>query len=149
MQIARSKPSLDFGSQTFYIRPNSLNTPPTFAIYIMGQVFKWLLAEGGLEEMERRNEEKAKLIYDAIDGSGGFYQGSSQPECRSHMNISFRTPSGELDAAFIKEAADNEMDGLKGHRNTGGIRASIYNAFPRSGCEALAGFMKDFAQRNG
>lgn len=125
------------------------NTPPAFGIYVMGLVFKWILAEGGLAEMERRNADKARLIYDAIDAHPGFYRGHSRPECRSHMNVTFRTPSPELDARFIKLAEASRMDGLKGHRSTGGIRASIYNAFPRAGCEALASLMHDFARQNG
>ena len=126
-----------------------LNTPPTFGIYMMGLVFKWILEQGGLEAIERHNEAKAKVIYDAIDGSGGFYRGVSRPECRSRMNISFRLPSEDLDQRFVTEAAAEGMDGLKGHRDAGGIRASIYNAFPKSGCETLASFMSEFASRNG
>ncbi|MBM4106017.1 MAG: 3-phosphoserine/phosphohydroxythreonine transaminase [Phycisphaerae bacterium] len=126
-----------------------LNTPPTFGIYMMGLVFKWILAQGGLAGMERRNDEKAKVLYDAIDGSGGFYRGVSRPECRSRMNVSFRLPSEDLEKRFLKEAAAQGMDGLKGHRDAGGIRASIYNAFPKSGCEALASFMKSFVAKNG
>src|SRR5690606_21513220 len=118
-----------------------LNTPPTFGIYVMGQVFKWLLANGGLAGIEQHNDAKAKLIYDVIDGSGGFYRGVSRPECRSVMNVSFRTPSDELDKKFLAEASRHDMDGLKGHRDAGGLRASIYNAFPHKGCEMLAQFM--------
>jgi phosphoserine aminotransferase len=126
-----------------------LNTPPTFGIYIMGRIFKWILEQGGLAALEKRNNAKAKLVYDAIDSSGGFYRGVSRPECRSVMNVSFRTPSAELDARFVEESKKHDMDGLKGHRDAGGIRASIYNAFPHKGCEVLAQFMKDFAARNG
>lgn len=126
-----------------------LNTPPVFGVYVMGRVFKWILAQGGLKAVEQRNEEKAKLIYDTIDGAGGFYKGVSQPRTRSRMNVTFRTPSDELDKQFITEAAKHDMDGLKGHRDAGGIRASIYNAFPKKGCEVLAQFMNDFAQKNG
>jgi len=126
-----------------------LNTPPTFGIYMMGLVFKWILAEGGLEAIERRNEAKAKLLYDAIDGSGGFYRGVSRPECRSRMNVTFRLPSEELEKTFVAEAAAEGMDGLKGHRDAGGVRASIYNAFPIAGCERLASFMGEFASKHG
>ena len=126
-----------------------LNTPPTFGIYMMGLVFKWILAQGGLEAIERHNEAKAKPIYDAIDASSGFYRGVSRPECRSRMNISFRLPSEDLDKKFVKEAAAEGMDGLKGHRDAGGVRASIYNAFPLAGCETLASFMREFAAKNG
>lgn len=126
-----------------------LNTPPTFAIYMMGQVFKWILNQGGLTAIAKKNEEKAAFIYDAIENSGGFYQAVAQLESRSLMNITFRTPNDDLDKKFISEALDNDMSGLKGHRSVGGLRASIYNAFPKSGCETLAQFMKDFAASNG
>lgn len=126
-----------------------LNTPPAFGIYVMGQVFKWILKQGGLPAMERRNADKARTIYDAIDGSGGFYKGHARPDSRSHMNITFRSPSEEMDKKFLSEASKHEMDGLKGHRDVGGMRASIYNAFPVDGCRALAEFMREFAQRNG
>ena len=125
-----------------------LNTPPAFGIYMMGQVFKWILAQGGLEQIEAVNNRKAAFIYDAIDEANDFYQGHSEKECRSVMNVTFRTPSDELDAKFLAESAQHRMDGLKGHRNVGGIRASIYNAFPVEGCEALATFMRDFASKN-
>lgn len=126
-----------------------LNTPATFGIYMMGQVFKWILSEGGVAEFEKRNDAKAKIIYDAIDEHSEFYRGHSHKECRSPMNVTFTTPNPDLDAKFIAEAAEHRMDGLKGHRKTGGIRASIYNAFPAAGCEALASFMRDFAAKNG
>jgi len=125
-----------------------LNTPPTFGIYVMGQVFKWILGEGGLEAMARRNEAKAGVVYDAIDASD-FYAHVARSECRSLMNVCFRTPSPELDAAFVKEALEQGMSGLKGHRDVGGLRASIYNAFPEAGCRTLADFMADFARRHG
>jgi phosphoserine aminotransferase len=126
-----------------------LNTPPVFAIYVMGQVFKWIERQGGLEAMGRRNRAKAQLVYDAIDGSAGFYRPVARRDSRSLMNVTFRTPSEELDKRLVQEAAANGMDGLKGHRSVGGLRASIYNAFPPEGCETLARFMKDFARRNG
>ena len=125
------------------------NTPPTFGIYMMGQVFKWILNQGGLEAVEKRNDHKAGLLYDVLDELEGFYNGHSEKACRSTMNVTFRTPNEDLDAKFLAEAAHHRMDGLKGHRKVGGIRASIYNAFPVEGCEALASFMKDFAQKNG
>ena len=124
------------------------NTPPTFGIYMVGQVFKWIIAQGGLAAIEEHNNQKAKLIYDVID-SLDFYSGHSQAECRSTMNVTFRTPSDELDAKFLTEAQALQMSGLKGHRKVGGIRASIYNAFPVAGCKALAQFMTDFASANG
>lgn len=125
------------------------NTPPVGTIHVIGLVLQWIIAEGGLAEMERRNEAKAKLIYDAVDESGGFYIGHSDPSCRSVMNISFKTGTPELDAKFLAEAADNEMSALKGHRSIGGMRASVYNAFPAEGCRKLAGFMQEFARTNG
>lgn len=126
-----------------------LNTPPAFGIYIMGLVFKWILAQGGLSVIEERNAHKARLLYDAIDQSGGFYIGHSEPACRSHMNVTFKLKNTELESVFLKEAAQQRMDGLKGHRSTGGVRASIYNAFPAAGCEALAQLMRDFAAKHG
>ncbi len=141
-------PSL-FSYQDMAAQGSRLNTPPTFGIYFMGQVFKWILRQGGLVAMEKRNNEKAGLIYKVLDDLRGFYKCHSRPECRSMMNITFRTPSEELDNAFIAEAKKEEMDGLKGYRTAGGMRASIYNAFPRAGCELLAQFMRDFARKNG
>lgn len=126
-----------------------LNTPPVFAIYVMGQVFKWLLAEGGLEAIAARNRAKAKVVYDAIDGSGGFYRPVARADSRSLMNLTFRTPGEDLDKKFVAEAEANGMSGLKGHRSVGGLRASMYNAFPLAGAEALASFMAEFARRNG
>ncbi|MCH8315910.1 MAG: 3-phosphoserine/phosphohydroxythreonine transaminase [Planctomycetes bacterium] len=126
-----------------------LNTPPAFAIYMMGLVFKWILDQGGLAALADRNQKKAAIMYDTIESSGGFYKGVARPDSRSLMNVTFRTPNDDLDKKFIEEALANDMSGLKGHRSAGGLRASIYNAFPKAGCEALAQFMKDFAQRNG
>ena len=123
------------------------NTPPTFAIYVMGRVFKWIKELGGLEAMARRNEEKAKLIYDYLDSSS-FFRGTAEPESRSLMNVCFRGPSEELEAKFISEATKRGLDGLKGHRSVGGMRASIYNAFPKAGCEALVEFMREFERAN-
>ena len=99
--------------------------------------------------MHKRNEAKAKVIYDAIDGSKGFYKGHARPDSRSAMNILFKCPSAELDDKFLAEALKAGMDQLKGHRSTGGVRASVYNAMPRAGCEALASFMGEFARKNG
>ena len=124
------------------------NTPNTWGIYIMGLVCKWLQDQGGLAGMERQNEEKARLLYDAIDATD-FYRGHADVDCRSTMNVTFRLPSEELDKKFVSEATAQALDGLKGHRSVGGIRASIYNAFPRAGVEALVSFMKDFERRNG
>ncbi len=124
------------------------NTPPTFGIYLIGQTFKWIKANGGLAGMARRNKEKADLLYTLLDGSG-FYKRHAQTDSRSIMNVTFRCPTEELDKKFVKEAEARGLDGLKGHRATGGMRASIYNAFPVEGVRALAAFMKDFETRNG
>jgi phosphoserine aminotransferase len=124
------------------------NTPNTWGIYIMGLVCKWLQDQGGLAGMERLNDEKAQLLYDAIDATD-FYRGHADVDCRSTMNVTFRLPAEELEKKFVAEATAQGLDGLKGHRSVGGIRASIYNAFPREGVEALVSFMKDFERRNG
>jgi phosphoserine aminotransferase len=127
-----------------------LNTPPTFGIYVLLETFRWLKSLGGLAKMEEINAQKAKLVYDAVDGSGGFYQGTvSVPAQRSHMNVTFRLAKDELTDAFIKGAAQQNMVALKGYRSVGGIRASIYNAMPVEGCQALADFMGEFARQNG
>jgi len=125
------------------------NTPNTWGIYLAGLVFEWLKGEGGVSEMERRNIEKAATLYDAIDASDGYYQGNAECSSRSLMNVTFRLPSEELDEKFVSEAEAAGLDGLRGHRSVGGIRASIYNAFPKKGVECLTDFMKDFAKRNG
>jgi phosphoserine aminotransferase len=127
---------------------NSLyNTPPTFGIYVMGEVFKWIQSQGGLAAMAQHNQDKARLLYDFLDGSE-FFRGSAEPNSRSLMNVCFRSPSDELDAKFITEATKRGLDGLKGHRSAGGMRASIYNACPRQSVEALVAFMKEFERAN-
>jgi phosphoserine aminotransferase len=125
------------------------NTPPTFAVYVVGRVLKWLLDNGGLAEMEKRNEAKAALVYDAIDGSGGFYRGHAQPASRSRMNVTFRLASDDLEKGFLKEAGAADLAGLKGHRSVGGLRASIYNGCPLESVRALVDFMADFQKRRG
>lgn len=125
-----------------------INTPPTFGVYILLETFRWLDAKGGLSAMEKINAQKAKLIYNAIDGSNGFYKGTvSNQDQRSHMNVTYKLPSEEMTDEFVKQATKNGMFALKGYRTVGGIRASIYNAMPVEGCEALASFMKDFASK--
>lgn len=119
------------------------NTAPTFPIYMIMLVTRWLIKNGGLARMEQRNHEKAALLYDAIDASG-FYTGTALPGYRSPMNVTFRLPSEELEAQFVAEAAARQMTNLKGHRSVGGIRASIYNAFPAEGVAALVAFMSEF-----
>jgi phosphoserine aminotransferase len=125
-----------------------LNTPPTFGIYLMGQVFKWILNEGGLSAIEERNEKKAAIIYDALAECSDFYTPVARKDCRSRMNISFRCQSPELDALFLEKAAAHRMSGLKGHRSVGGLRASVYNAFPVEGCQLFSEFLMDFAKEN-
>ena len=124
------------------------NTPNTWGIYIISLVCNWIKDKGGIGGMERENEEKARLIYDAIDATD-FYRGHADPDSRSPMNVTFRLPSEDLEKKFTSEATAQKLDGLKGHRSVGGIRASIYNAFPREGVAALVSFMKDFERRNG
>jgi len=126
-----------------------LNTPNTWGIYLISLVCEWLKNKGGVKAIEKINEEKAKIIYDAIDSSDGFYQEHAKKEARSLMNVTFRLPSEELEKQFVAEATAQRLDGLKGHRSVGGIRASIYNAFPQEGCEALVEFMRDFTNKNG
>ncbi|MCI5117899.1 MAG: 3-phosphoserine/phosphohydroxythreonine transaminase [Candidatus Electrothrix sp. LOE1_4_5] len=123
------------------------NTPPTFAIYCVGRVLNWLKEQGGVAALQKRNEHKAALLYDAIDGSD-FYRGHAEKASRSLMNVTFNLPTPELEAQFIAEAAAIGLDGLKGHRSIGGCRASIYNAFPEEGVKKLVDFMAEFAQKN-
>jgi phosphoserine aminotransferase len=126
-----------------------LNTPNTWGIYIVNLICEHIKALGGLAEMERKNKEKAKILYDAIDQSDGFYRGHADRSARSLMNVTFRLGSEEMENQFAAEAAACGLDGLKGHRSVGGIRASIYNAFPKEGVEALVEFMQNFSGRNG
>jgi phosphoserine aminotransferase len=123
------------------------NTPPTMGIYMVGLVFKWIKDQGGLKAMAQRNEEKARVLYDFIDQSE-FFRGTAEKESRSLMNVCFRGPSEELEAKFISEATKRGLDGLKGHRSAGGMRASIYNACPKPAVEALVAFMKEFEKAN-
>ncbi len=124
------------------------NTPNTWGIYIISLVCRWLSEKGGLTQMQRENEEKAMLLYQAIDQTD-FYRGHADPDSRSMMNVTFRLPSEELEKQFAAEATAAGLDGLKGHRSVGGIRASIYNACPREAVAALIGFMKEFERKNG
>jgi len=124
-----------------------VNTPNTWGIYLVSLVCDWLREQGGVTGISKLNREKAAILYDAIDSSDGFYTGHAAREARSLMNVTFRLPTDELDSQFCSEATRHGLDGLKGHRTVGGIRASIYNAFPREGVDALVDFMKDFASR--
>jgi len=147
--LARTPPGLpvmlDYkamaGSKSLY------NTPAVFAVYMVELVTRWLLAQGGLEKIHQRNLEKAKLVYDAID-STDFYRGTAAPDSRSLMNITFRLPNEDVEKKFVNESATAGLHGLKGHRSVGGMRASMFNAFPLEGARALAEFMKEFARKN-
>jgi phosphoserine aminotransferase len=125
------------------------NTPPTFAWYVAGLVFDWILDMGGLQGIAEINERKAAALYDCIDNSGGFYSNPVDPEYRSLMNVPFVMADSSLDSAFLSQAAEAGLVQLKGHRSVGGMRASIYNAMPEEGVNALIGFMKDFQKTNG
>ena len=124
------------------------NTPPTFAVYTLGLVVKWLIAQGGLPAIAAINERKAAKLYAEIDRTG-FYRGTAHKDCRSLMNVTFRLASEELEKQFVKESTAAGLDGLKGHRSVGGMRASIYNAFPEQGVDALVEFMREFEQKQG
>jgi len=129
-------------------KESMFNTPPCFAIYVIGLVLEWLKKLGGLNVMEKMNREKAAILYDAIDATD-FYRGHAQPASRSLMNVTFNLPTPELEKKFIEAATAQGLNGLKGHRSVGGVRASIYNAFPREGVEKLVAFMKEFEKNNG
>jgi len=134
-----------------YADNNSLyNTPPTFGIYILNLIMKWIQEKGGIEALEKLNEDKASLLYDAIDNSNGFYVGHAQKDSRSLMNVSFniKDKDATLEAALVKEATEANMIGLKGHRLIGGLRASIYNAMSKEGIESLVKLMQKFAKEN-
>ncbi len=126
-----------------------LNTPPTYGIYVAGLVFQWLKRQGGLAGIDALNAEKARILYECIDGSGGFYHNPVDPDCRSRMNVPFTLANSELDAAFLAESKAAGLVSLKGHKSVGGLRASIYNAVSLEGVQVLVDFMNDFAKRNG
>lgn len=134
---------------TTHAANNSLyHTPPTFGIYMLGEVLKWVEAQGGLKAIEKNNEEKAKVIYDVIDHSNGFYKGHATTESRSLMNITFRVTDEALEKQFLEEAKEAGFVGLNGHRSVGGCRASAYNAVPFETCQALADFMIEFQNKH-
>jgi len=148
--LQRSKQSLPtMLNYAVYAENRSLyNTPPTFAIYALGLVMKWLLAQGGLDAIAAVNERKASSLYAQIDRTG-FYRGTAHKESRSRMNVTFRLATEELEKLFIREATAEGLDGLEGHRSVGGMRASIYNAFPEEGVDALVAFMREFEAKRG
>jgi phosphoserine aminotransferase len=125
-----------------------LNTPPTFGWYIAGLVFKWLKAKGGLEAMAAQNRAKAERLYGYIDASG-FYANPVARDCRSWMNVPFTVPKPELEKIFCEQARAAGLNSLEGHRSVGGMRASLYNAMPIAGVDALIAFMREFARKNG
>lgn len=144
------QPRADIFNYGSHLKAGSmLNTPPSYNWYLAGLVFKWMLAEGGVAEFARRSEEKSRLLYDAIDGSGGFYRNEVDPKVRSRMNVPFFLHDEALTDAFLAQAKEAGLISLKGHRVIGGIRASIYNAMPVEGVRALVEFMRGFQQRNG
>ena len=133
--------------RTFVKNGSRPNTPPTFAVYVLGLVCRWLRdSMGGLPGIARHNAAKAKLLYDVLDGSGGFYAGHARPDCRSDMNVTFRLPDEVTEKDFLKGAESRGLVDLKGHRSVGGIRASIYNAMPVEGVESLRDYMVEFQQ---
>ncbi|MFZ0487934.1 MAG: 3-phosphoserine/phosphohydroxythreonine transaminase [Arenicellales bacterium] len=133
-----------------HLKTDSLfNTPPVFTIYMVGKVLKWMKAQGGIDSMEKRASEKAAILYQVIDGSGGYYDCPVDKASRSHMNVVFRLPSEEQEKALLKEAESADLLNLKGHRSVGGCRASIYNALPEDSVRVLADFMMDFQRRSG
>ena len=138
-----------FDYRSHAARDSMLNTPPTWNWYLLGLTVKWMLEEGGVAEFARRNAEKARLVYAAIDGSDGYYRNPIAPSARSRMNIPFFLADERLDALFVSESRAAGLLALKGHKAVGGIRASLYNAMPVAGARALASFMDDFRQRHG
>ena len=129
-------------------KSSMFNTPPVFAIYVLGKVLKWMKKKGGLEGIEQEANRKASLLYSAIDGSNGYYSCPVTPAYRSVMNVVFRLPNEKLEEQFLREASAVDLVNLKGHRTVGGCRASIYNAMPMESVEVLTQFMQDFCNRN-
>jgi phosphoserine aminotransferase len=148
--LARSQDTLPtmLNYKTHADNDSLYNTPPTFGIYVLGLTMKWLRQQGGLEAMAKINERKAGKLYAEIDRTG-FYRGTAAKDSRSLMNVTFRLPSEDLEKMFVKESTAAGLDGLKGHRSVGGMRASIYNAFPEEGVEALVQFMREFERKRG
>lgn len=147
-KAAKNLPTM-LSYETYAKNQSMFNTPPTFAIYMLGLVLKWIKKLGGLSAIKARNEQKAELLYSAIDESEGFYKGHAKAKSRSLMNVSFNIPaSKDLELKFWQEAAERGMLGLKGHKHIGGIRASIYNAIELSEVQKLAQYMKEFASKN-
>ncbi len=135
--------------ETFAKEKSLYNTPPVHSIYVMNLVLKWVVEQGGIAALEKRNAEKAGFVYQTIDASGGFYKGIVNRADRSDMNITWKLANDELEQQFVKESVQNGFVGLSGHRSVGGLRASAYNAVPVEACKALADFMVEFQRKNG
>jgi phosphoserine aminotransferase len=148
MERAPASLPVIFKYKTHFENESMYNTPPTFSIYMLNLVTRWLIKQGGAVGIHARNTTKAGKIYSEIDG-GSFYKGTAATADRSIMNVTFRLPTEALEEEFVKQASKLGMKGLKGHRSVGGIRASIYNAFPEAGVDALVAFMREFAAKNG
>lgn len=146
-RVATGLPPL-FDYRSMAEQHSMVNTPNTWGVYLIGLVCGWIKDQGGLAALKIRNEEKARLLYNAIDSSDGFYTGRAERAARSAMNVTFTLPTADLERKFCEEAERRQMSGLAGHRSVGGIRASIYNAFPLAGVEALVEFMGDFSAAN-
>jgi phosphoserine aminotransferase len=148
--LARSRKDIPkiFQYRAFVEANSLLNTPPTFAIYLVRNVLTWVKETGGLRAIEERNREKARLLYAAVDASGGFYRSPVEARSRSVMNVVFRLPSEELEDKLVREAKAAKMVGIRGHRSVGGIRVSLYNAVPLEWAQTLADFLAKFARAN-
>ncbi|UCH53407.1 MAG: 3-phosphoserine/phosphohydroxythreonine transaminase [Pseudomonadota bacterium] len=147
-QVSASAPTV-FDYKTYADNESMYNTPPTYAWYMAGLVFEWLKQQGGLRRMAEINQRKAAKLYEYIDGSGGFYRNPVEPVSRSWMNVPFTLKNAELDEAFLKGAKKAALVQLKGHRSVGGMRASIYNAMPEAGIDALINYMREFVRTQG
>ncbi len=148
LQHASKRIPLIFRYETFVNNKSLYNTPPVHAIYMMNLVLKWVVQQGGVKALEKQNMEKAKLVYQVIDASEGFYKGIINKKDRSDMNITWKMANDELEQRFISESEQHGFEGLAGHRSVGGLRASAYNAVPMDACKALADYMRDFHRRN-
>jgi phosphoserine aminotransferase len=133
---------------THVAKDSMFNTPPALAIYLCKLSLEYIKEIGGVPELEKRNKEKAKILYDLIDGSGGFYKGHAEKDSRSLMNVTFNLKEKDLESKAVEEGLARGLVGLKGHRSVGGMRASIYNAMPIDGVRALAKFLKEFQEKN-
>ena len=148
LQTARTDRPLMVQYKTFTDHDSTYNTPPVFSIYFVNKVLHWIADQGGVQALQAVNARKARIVYDAIDGSDGYYKGHAALDSRSLMNATFNLPTAELEKKFVAEAAVAGLIGVKGHRSLGGCRASIYNAVTEEACQALASFMKAFREKN-